>query len=108
MVTKYEYGRSIEYKAKNELQENNYVVFRQSGSHTCFDLICVHPQINCIRFLQLKSVSGKYYSFKSETQQIHEFEFPKQLREYISKELWIWLRPIKGIRKAHWIKKVIE
>jgi len=56
-VTNYIKGRAFEYKIKDFLERNNYLVFRMAGSHSVFDLIAIKGSE--VKFIQAKEVSNK-------------------------------------------------
>ena len=82
-MTNYISGRRLEYKAKEELEKNKYVVIRASGSHGVFDLIAIRHDI--IRLIQIKKTRKKV-SYGKEIEGISKLDVPKSCR----KELWIW------------------
>jgi len=90
-----------EREAKRLLVSWGYNVLRARGSLGVVDLVAFNGEHS--RFISIKRVKGKYYSF------IHEVENLKNLKtpRYSQKELWIYLDALKG-RKAHWVLKNIE
>ena len=56
-MTNYIKGRAFEYKIKDFLERNNYLVFRMAGSHSVFDLIAIKGSE--VKFIQAKEVSNK-------------------------------------------------
>lgn len=94
-------GLTIERLAKKELIEEGYSVSRARGSFGFFDIMAMDTKI--IRLIQVKRVKGKYYSFKSEIEEISKFnKHPSN----ITKELWVYGDRMQG-RTAGWIEKKI-
>lgn len=96
-------GLTVERLAKKQLAEEGYAVSRARGSFGLFDVMAMNSEK--IRLIQVKRVKGKYYSFRSEIEQISIF---KGHPANVVKELWIYADRMEG-RKSGWIeKKVIE
>lgn len=80
-VTNYQRGRALEYKIKNQLEEEGYLVLRTAGSHGLFDLIALDRPFQgkgVVRFIQLKR--------KREGEEIHdEVSYEAEVKE----EFWV-------------------
>ena len=96
-------GVVVERKAKEELEQRGYTVFRCAGSHGIFDLIAFSTKD--IRLVQCKRTKNKNTNYKKEIEQIRNFknypyhDFPfhitlgednSKLNISIKKELWVW------------------
>ena len=101
MVNKqYQIGRLAEYRAKKELEKQDYYVERSAGSKGVADLICW--DINQFRLIQVKSAKKftGWIPFLSK-REIKEFEgIPTPMN--CRKELWVW---VSESRK--WKKKIL-
>jgi len=54
VINKYAKGRKKEYKLKNKLEKEGYIVLRTAGSHGFADLIAISLDEHEIRFIQVK------------------------------------------------------
>ena len=101
-------GVVVERKAKEELEQRGYTVFRCAGSHGIFDLIAFSTKDK--RLVQCKRTKNKNTNYKKEIEQIRNFKnypsIPKAYKEgkttdqiaiptilfipKIHKELWVW------------------
>lgn len=81
-------GRKLEYKAKKELESNDWVVMRTAGSHGPFDLVCVDPEEEFILFIQVKSTKSRAAC----TRLLNEWveRPPIRVCNKYSQELWVW------------------
>jgi hypothetical protein len=95
-------GIEIENRAKKELVLEGFTPLHCRGSLGCVDIVA----FNWVRtrFINVKRVKLKNYSFYQEIQMIHNIEFPPNT----SVELWVWLDRIIGLRKGGWKKFLIK
>lgn len=95
-------GIEIENKAKRELILDGFTPLHCRGSLGCVDVVAFNKKIT--RYINIKRVKDKTYSFYQEIQMIHNIGFPPSSRV----ELWVWLDRIIGIRKGGWKKFLIK
>lgn len=87
MPTHYEIGRQAEYRARDRMKEDGFVVFRMSGSHGVVDLIGVSDKF--CKFVQVKATTEPNPSYTTELAQLREFKVPPG--DIV--ELWVWIIP---------------
>lgn len=99
-------GRAHEYRLKDKLEKEGYIVFRTSGSHGIADLIAVKPQLIGdadmfpeVRFIQIKS-SIRFREEKMDKKLIDHlvidwYEFPIKTKEWYAKAK----KPVRRIRR---------
>jgi Holliday junction resolvase len=80
-------GRSKEYLAKKELENEGYYVVRSAGSHSIVDLFAF--SVGEIKFIQIKrqKVAAQY---TTELEALRELKVPVSKDVKVSKEFWIW------------------
>ena len=84
-------GRAAEYRAKKELEADDFFVIRSAGSHSYADLIAV--DINVTRLIQVKATTkGKNYMDDNLRALI-----ALPVHDNCRKELWILTK--KGFQK---------
>ena len=96
-------GRRLEWKARDELRKEGYLVVRSAGSRTPIDLIAIG--LNKILLVQVKATKIKdttLQSFTKDIQQLEEIPCP----QCCIKELWIWYN--NNGWKKHKIEQKIE
>jgi len=72
-MNNYVKGRYYEYKVKEILERNGYIVFRSAGSHGFFDLIALHPITKTILFIQVKKDFKKDENIKRAIKILKDF-----------------------------------
>lgn len=95
-------GIEIENRAKRELILEGFTPLHCRGSLGCVDVVAFNKDLT--RFINIKRVKNRYYSFLHEIQNIHNIKFPPKSRV----ELWVFLDRITGIRKGGWKKFLIK
>jgi hypothetical protein len=91
MVTRYERGRSAEYRAVNELKEEGYEAVRVAGSHGQSDVIAWND--DHYRHIQVKTFIGpKPPNYTKEILKLAQIRLPSGIaqREF-------WMRRIGGL-----------
>jgi hypothetical protein len=99
MVTNYERGRAVEWRARKELGEQGFYVIRAAASKTCVDLVAIGRGMVLLVQLKrskknIKSLHAICNSFGPDLLKLDDI--PPV--ENVYKELWLWVDR-KGWRK---------
>lgn len=92
-MTQYTKGRTIQYKARDELKKEGFSVNTSARSLGVFDLVAWSKYT--VRWIQVKSCSEKF--FYPDPIELQEFE-KEEIPCGYDKEFWIWFKR-KGWRK---------
>jgi hypothetical protein len=100
MVTNYERGQAVEWRARKELKEQGFFVVRAAASKTCVDLVAIGRGMVVLIQLKrskrnIKSLRAICTSFGKDLAELDAIP----VVENVYKELWLWVDR-KGWRKV--------
>lgn len=99
MATRYESGRSSEYKVQNELEAEGYCTTRAAGSKGKVDVIAWNA--TDIRFIQVKTFLTKVGSYAADIRALEAMTFPTGS----TVELWVRKRGQRGWLHKHVLRR---
>ena len=84
-------GVRAERKLKAQLEAEDFLVIRASGSHGAFDLVAIPRYGDMIKLIQVKSVKGQQ-TIKAINKVMDKFFVTLPLPDSIhyTQEIWIW------------------
>ena len=99
----YEVGTHYEYKAKEELENEGYLVIRSAKSHSPFDLVVLgHLEVNFIQVKKcetLEKAEKALRNFKKKMEKLDKlYDIEKMIDKDIYFSIWIW------VERKGWIK----